>query len=62
MTESQTTLGRYEGVDWICSNCGCEIMVKHSGDIAKMAEDSTYFCRCGTAMQLEHEPVGATGR
>jgi DNA-directed RNA polymerase subunit RPC12/RpoP len=61
MTERMDT-ARYEGTDYICSNCGCEIMVKHSGDASKMRPDSTYTCRCGTAMQLEHPPAeGAAG-
>ena len=46
--------GRYEGTDYVCSNCGCEIMVKHSGDESKMGADSTYTCRCGTPMRPEH--------
>jgi DNA-directed RNA polymerase subunit RPC12/RpoP len=50
----------YDGTDYVCANCGCEIMVKHSGDPAKMSADSTYTCRCGTRMQLEHAPTGAT--
>ena len=24
--------GQYEGTDYVCDNCGSEIMVKHSGD------------------------------
>lgn len=53
------TQGRYEGTDYACPNCGCEIMVKHSGDEAKMQAGSTYTCRCGTQMQLEHARAGA---
>jgi hypothetical protein len=60
VNEQQSTHGRYEGIDWICSNCGCEIMVKHSGDLSKMADDSTYVCRCGTVMELEHKPAATT--
>jgi hypothetical protein len=51
--------GRYEGTDWVCSNCGAEIMVKHGGDQAKWQADSAYTCRCGTRMQLEHAAAGA---
>ena len=50
--------GNYEGTDYVCDNCGCEIMVKHSGDHSKHTSD-TYTCRCGTAMRLEHAKVGA---
>ena len=24
--------GQHEGTDYVCDNCGCEIMVKHTGD------------------------------
>lgn len=46
--------GRYEGTDYVCDNCGCEIMVKHSGDEQKMPSGATYTCMCGTPMRLEH--------
>ena len=39
--------------DWTCSVCGCEIMVKHAGDSARMSADSAYTCRCGTRMERE---------
>ncbi|MCA1588065.1 MAG: hypothetical protein LC744_05320 [Chloroflexi bacterium] len=45
---------RYDGTDYVCDNCGCEIMVKHKGDEAKMGRDSTYTCMCGEPMRLEH--------
>ena len=45
--------GTYEGTDFVCDNCGCEIMVKHSGDASKHSSD-TYTCRCGRQMRLEH--------
>jgi hypothetical protein len=48
---------RYDGTDYVCDNCGCEIMVKHRGDEAKMARDSTYTCMCGEPMRLEHAAV-----
>ncbi len=48
-----------EGTDHVCDNCGCEIMVKHSGDHAKHTSDS-YTCRCGTLMRLEHEADSGT--
>ncbi|HEX6140999.1 MAG TPA: hypothetical protein VF013_11150 [Candidatus Limnocylindria bacterium] len=56
----QTGTSGYEGTDYVCPNCGCEIMVKHSGDHSKMSADSTYTCRCGTRMQLEHAKAGTT--
>ena len=50
--------GQYEGTDYVCDNCGCEIMVKHTGD-ALEAHEQNYTCRCGTEMRLEHAQVGA---
>jgi len=44
----------YDGTDYVCDNCGCEIMVKHGGDEAKHQNDS-YTCRCGTTMRTEHD-------
>jgi hypothetical protein len=64
MTQSPTmgTTGRSQGQDedWTCSVCGCEIMVKHAGDPARMAPGSAYTCRCGTRMELEHPERGTT--
>jgi hypothetical protein len=51
-----TTQGEYDGTDYVCDNCGCEIMVKHSGDHTKHTSDA-YTCRCGTVMRLEHATV-----
>ena len=51
---TDTTQDRYDGTDYVCDNCGCEIMVKHRGDASKMSRGSTYTCRCGSAMRLEH--------
>jgi hypothetical protein len=56
--ESNQGQNSYEGTDYVCDNCGCEIMVKHTGDHSKHNRD-TYTCRCGTAMRLEHAEVGA---
>jgi predicted RNA-binding Zn-ribbon protein involved in translation (DUF1610 family) len=50
--------GQFEGTDFVCDNCGCEIMVKHSGDHSKHTSQA-YTCRCGTQMRLEHAQVGA---
>jgi DNA-directed RNA polymerase subunit RPC12/RpoP len=50
--------GQYEGTDYVCDNCGCEIMVKHTGDHSKHISQS-YICRCGREMRLEHSQVGA---
>ena len=60
MTQTSTTgtdMSRYEGTDYICKNCGSEIMVKHAGDQAKGWGRSDFVCTCGTPMQLEH-PTG----
>lgn len=53
-----TTQRRYDGTDYVCDTCGCEIMVKHAGDSAKHTAEA-YTCRCGTQMRLEHAEVGA---
>jgi hypothetical protein len=62
MTQSGTMTGadlsRYDGTDYVCSTCGCEIMVKHRGDEAKGYGRSKYVCTCGTPMDLEHGPGG----
>lgn len=52
----------YDGTDYVCDHCGCEIMVKHRGDEAKMPRDGTYTCVCGTAMRLEHAAVPSSSR
>ena len=58
MTQSSTIQGtdmsRYDGTDYICKTCGCEIMVKHRGDESKGYGRGDYICTCGTTMQLEH--------
>jgi predicted RNA-binding Zn-ribbon protein involved in translation (DUF1610 family) len=51
-----TGQGQYEGTDFVCDNCGCEIMVKHTGDHSKHTSEA-YTCRCGTQMRLEHANV-----
>ena len=53
-TSTQARSGQYEGTDYVCPNCGCEIMVKHAGDQAKGYGRSKYVCSCGTPMELEH--------
>ena len=53
-TTSGTDTSRYEGTDYVCSNCGCEIMVKHAGDESKGYGRTDYTCTCGSAMQPEH--------
>jgi hypothetical protein len=57
-TMSGTDMSRYDGTDYVCSTCGCEIMVKHRGDEAKGYGRSDYICTCGTAMKLEHAGAG----
>ena len=52
-TQATSAVSPAEGTDHVCDNCGCEIMVKHSGDHSKHTSDS-YTCRCGTRMRLEH--------
>jgi hypothetical protein len=60
---TQTTEGgkldMRDGDDFVCPNCGCEIMLKHPGDPAKMQDMRPFTCCCGTQMQPEH-PRGRT--
>ena len=56
-TMSGTGQSRYDGTDYVCKACGCEIMVKHLGDEAKGYGRSKYVCSCGTPMELE-DPSG----
>lgn len=62
MTQSSTISGtaasRYEGTDYVCSTCGCEIMVKHAGDQARGYGRGEYVCTCGTPMKPEHGAGG----
>ena len=48
-----------DGEDFTCPNCGCEIMLKHHGDPARMPNMQPFTCCCGTRMQPEH-PKHAT--
>lgn len=43
-----------EGDDFVCPNCGCEIMLKHHGDPAKMPRMDMFTCCCGSRMEFEH--------
>jgi hypothetical protein len=43
-----------DGEDFVCPNCGCEIMLKHHGDPAKMPNMGPFTCCCGTEMAPEH--------
>jgi ssDNA-binding Zn-finger/Zn-ribbon topoisomerase 1 len=53
-TTPETQQSRYDGTDYICKNCGSEIMVKHRGDESKGYGRTDYTCTCETKMQLEH--------
>jgi len=59
-----TTRPISEGDDLVCQNCGCEIQVKHTGDVGRGYARQQYICSCGTPMDFEHapgqRPVGAT--
>jgi predicted RNA-binding Zn-ribbon protein involved in translation (DUF1610 family) len=44
----------HDGEDFVCPNCGCELMLKHRGDPAKMQPMRPFTCSCGTAMHSEH--------
>jgi hypothetical protein len=43
-----------EGDDFVCSNCGCEIRLRHHGDPAKMPSMQPFTCCCGTRMDPEN--------
>jgi hypothetical protein len=43
-----------DGEDFVCPNCGCEIMLKHHGDESKMQNMRPFTCCCGTQMRPEH--------
>ncbi|MBA2489750.1 MAG: hypothetical protein ACR2LP_01040 [Candidatus Limnocylindrales bacterium] len=43
-----------DGDDFTCPNCGCEIMLKHHGDEAKMQRMQMFTCCCGVTMEFEH--------
>jgi hypothetical protein len=47
-----------DGDDFVCPNCGCEIMLKHHGDPSKMQNMRPFTCCCGTPMQPEHSDQG----
>ena len=57
-TTGSAALDMQDGDDFVCSNCGCEIMLKHHGDPAKMPSTRPFTCCCGTPMEPEH-PSGA---
>ena len=42
-----------EGDDFVCSNCGCEIRLRHHGDDARMQTMQPFTCCCGTPMEPE---------
>ncbi len=44
----------HDGDDFVCSNCDCEITIKHHGDSAKMTQMRPFTCCCGTQMAKEH--------
>jgi hypothetical protein len=50
-----------DGEDFVCPNCGCEIMLKHHGDPAKMPNMGPFTCCCGTQMRPEHAPSASQG-
>jgi len=58
-TENQPAGGMemHEGDDYVCSNCACEIRVRHVGDPAKMRQMTAFTCCCGTQMEKEQHPV-----
>jgi DNA-directed RNA polymerase subunit RPC12/RpoP len=43
-----------DGEDFVCPNCGCEIMLKHHGDPGRMVNMTQFTCCCGTKMEPEH--------
>ena len=53
-TGTTTQHEMHDGEDFVCPNCGCEIMLKHHGDPAKMERMEAFTCCCGTKMVPEH--------
>ena len=47
----------HDGEDFVCPTCGCEIMLKHHGDPARMPQMGPFTCCCGTEMRPEHQPA-----
>lgn len=52
-TPTTGSMQMQEGDDFVCSNCGCEIRLRHSGDPAKMQQMRPFTCCCGTQMDKE---------
>jgi hypothetical protein len=52
-TSATGSMQMQEGDDYVCSNCGCEIRVRHVGDPAKMQNMRPFTCCCGTQMAKE---------
>jgi hypothetical protein len=50
-----------DGDDFVCPNCGCEIMLKHHGDPQKMGQMAPFTCCCGTPMEFEHAAGETSG-
>ncbi len=54
MTETGNVHEMHDGEDFVCPRCGCEIMLKHHGDPARMPNMSPFTCCCGEQMIPEH--------
>ena len=52
--DSSQRMEMRDGEDFVCPNCGCEIMLKHHGDPARMPNMGPFTCCCGTEMAAEH--------
>ena len=53
-TAQAERLEMHDGMDFVCPNCNCEIMLKHHGDPAKMERMTMFTCCCGHRMEFEH--------
>jgi hypothetical protein len=47
----------HDGDEFVCPNCGCDLILKQHGDPAKMQEMRPFTCCCGTAMHSEHPEI-----
>jgi DNA-directed RNA polymerase subunit RPC12/RpoP len=53
-TQDSHRLEMRDGEDFVCPNCGSEIMLKHHGDPIRMPAIGPFTCCCGTRMEPEH--------
>ena len=47
MSAGRTSASGTRGEDFVCRNCGCEVMVKHWGKPTSHADSGDFVCHCG---------------